>query len=414
MFRSLRYRNFRLFFSGQSISLIGTWMQKTAVSWLIYRITGSALLLGITGFASLIPSLILSPFAGSFIERHNRYKILVWTQIISMLQAGALAAMIMLKWYYVPGIIILTLIQGIINAFDVTCRQSLMMEMVEHKDDLPNAIALNATMTNFARITGPAVAGIVLSTLGEDVCFFSNFLSYIPVLISLFMMRLRLAPVMRSDKSIWFGLKEGFSYVSGNADLGSVLLMLAVSSLFVMPFNTLIPMFAKDIFNGNAETFSWFESAAGIGAIISAIYLANLKTANGMIRIMIMASLIFGVSVLFLAYTGWLPMALAFMTIAGIGMMALSSSVNTYIQTHAAPEMRSRAISYYIMAYQGMIPLGSLLVGLIAHKLGPQMTVAIEGVLGLVATVLFFFYRKRISFRSQVSGHLFLAKGNAA
>ncbi|HWJ25004.1 MAG TPA: MFS transporter, partial [Flavisolibacter sp.] len=271
MFRSLRYRNFRLFFSGQSISLIGTWMQKTAVSWLIYRITGSALLLGITGFASLIPSLILSPFAGSFIERHNRYKILVWTQIISMLQAGALAAMIMLKWYYVPGIIILTLIQGIINAFDVTCRQSLMMEMVEHKDDLPNAIALNATMTNFARITGPAVAGIVLSTLGEDVCFFSNFLSYIPVLISLFMMRLRLAPVMRSDKSIWFGLKEGFSYVSGNADLGSVLLMLAVSSLFVMPFNTLIPMFAKDIFNGNAETFSWFESAAGIGAIISAI-----------------------------------------------------------------------------------------------------------------------------------------------
>jgi MFS family permease len=314
----------------------------------------------------------------------------------------------------VPGIILLTLIQGIINAFDVTCRQSLMMEMVEHKDDLPNAIALNATMTNFARITGPAVAGIVLSTLGEDVCFFSNFLSYIPVLISLFMMRLKLAPVLRSDKSIWFGLKEGFSYVSGNADLGSVLLMLAVSSLFVMPFNTLIPMFAKDIFNGNAETFSWFESAAGIGAIISAIYLANLKTANGMIRIMIMASLIFGVSVLFLAYTGWLPMALAFMTIAGIGMMALSSSVNTYIQTHAAPEMRSRAISYYIMAYQGMIPLGSLLVGLIAHKLGPQMTVAIEGVLGLVATILFFFYRKRISLRRQVSGHLFLAKGNAA
>lgn len=414
MFRSLRYRNFRLFFSGQSISLIGTWMQKTAVSWLIYRITGSALLLGVAGFASLIPSLILSPFAGSFIERHNRYKILVWTQVISMLQAGALAAMIMLKWYYVPGIIFLTLIQGVINAFDVTCRQSLMMEMVEDQGDLPNAIALNATMTNFARITGPAVAGIVLSAFGEDFCFFSNFLSYIPVLISLFMMRLKLAPVVRSDKSIWFGLKEGFRYISGSADLGSLLLMLAVSSLFVMPFNTLIPMFAKDVFNGNAATFSWFESAAGIGAIVSAIYLANLKTAKNMIRITIIAGFLFDVSILFLAGTGWLPLALTFMMFSGMGMMALSSSVNTYIQTHAEPGMRSRAISYFIMSYQGMIPIGSLLVGGIAQWAGPEKTVAIEGIIGLLATAAFVLYRKRLAAKEEVGHSLILAKGKAA
>src|SRR5476651_580333 len=179
IFRSLKYRNFKLFFYGQSISLIGTWMQKTAVSWLVYRLTGSAVLLGIVSFVSLIPSLILAPYAGSIVDRHNRYRILVITQIVSMLQAGALAFLILFKFYNIPAIIGLSLVQGIINAFDVTCRQSIMVEMVEDKADLPNAIALNSTMTNFARIAGPAVAGIILSTFGEDFCFFGNFLSYI-------------------------------------------------------------------------------------------------------------------------------------------------------------------------------------------------------------------------------------------
>lgn len=393
--RSLKYRNFKLFFYGQSVSLIGTWMQKTAVSWLVYRLTGSAVLLGIVGFVSLIPSLVLSPYAGSYIERHNRFKVLVYTQVISMLQAGALAAMIYFKYYSIPGIIALSLLQGIINAFDITCRQSLMVEMVDNKEDLPNAIALNSTMTNIARIAGPAVAGIILSTLGEDFCFISNFLSYIAVLSCLFMMKLNLAAVVKPQTDIWTELKEGFKYVSGNKDISSMVIMLGVSSLFVIPFNTLMPVFAKDLFNGNAKTFSWFESTAGLGSVISAIYLANLKNSKGLIKIITVASMLFGISVLLLAHAKLLPIALIFMTFTGIGMMAQTSAINTFIQTHAAPNMRSRAISYYVMAYQGMIPIGSLLIGLMANAMGPRVAMGIEGIVGIVSALLFVMYRNK-------------------
>ncbi|WP_184547451.1 MFS transporter [Mucilaginibacter sp. FT3.2] len=395
VFRSLKYRNFKLFFYGQSISLIGTWMQKTAVSWLVYRLTGSAVLLGIVSFVSLIPSLILAPYAGSIVDRHNRYRILVITQVVSMLQAGALAFLILFKFYNIPAIIGLSLVQGIINAFDVTCRQSIMVEMVDDKADLPNAIALNSTMTNFARIAGPAVAGIILSTFGEDFCFFGNFLSYIPVLACLFMMKLNTTVIGKPQKGIWQELQDGFKYVSGDRDLSSLILMLTVSSLFVIPFNTLMPIFAKDIFNGDAKTFSWFESAAGVGSVISAVYLANLKTDKNLVRIIIIASLIFGASVLMVAYAGKLPFALIFMSFTGLGMMAQTSAINTYIQTHAIPAMRARAISYYVMAYQGMIPVGSLMVGWLANELGPRQAVFIEGAIGLLATGVFVLYKRR-------------------
>jgi MFS family permease len=397
MFRSLKYRNFKLFFYGQSISLVGTWMQKTAVAWLVYRLTGSALLLGLVGFVSLIPSLILSPFAGSMIDRYNRYKILMITQIISMAQAGALAALIFFEYYSIPMIITLSLIQGIINAFDVTCRQSLMVEMVDKKDDLPNAIALNSTMTNLARIAGPALAGILLSTFGEDFCFIGNFLSYVPVLLCLFMMKLNLTTVPPSQKSIWVELEEGFRYVSGDKELSSMIILIGISSLFVIPFNTLMPIFAKDIFHGTAKTFSWFESAAGLGSVVSAMYLANLKSAKPLMKITMIASAIFGLSLIFLSNAGSLPIALAFMTITGIGMMAQTSSINTYIQTHAVPEMRGRAISYFVMAYQGMIPIGSLLIGWTANAFGPRMAVTIAGVVGLLATLGFVFYKHKVN-----------------
>jgi len=371
-------------------------MQKTAVSWLVYRPTGSAVLLGVVGFVSLIPSLILSPYAGSFIDRHNRFRLLVVTQVISMVQAGALAALVFFGYYNIPLIILLSLVQGIINAFDVTCRQSLMVEMVDNKDDLPNAIALNSTMTNFARIAGPAVAGIILSTLGEDICFFINFFSYLPVLMCLSMMRMH-TPAKPSETDIWTELKEGFHYVSGNRNLSSLIIMLTISSMFVIPFNTLMPIFAKDLFNGTAKTFSWFESAAGAGSVISAIYLANLKKGKNLIRIMIVAGIVFGASVMFLAYSKHLPVALVFMTLTGVGMMAQTSVINTYIQTHAVPAMRARAISYYVMAYQGMVPVGSLLAGLLAGAIGPRRTVFIEGAIGLIATIAYVVYRNKVA-----------------
>lgn len=395
MFRSLKYRNFKLFFYGQSISLVGTWMQKTAVSWLVYRLTGSAMLLGTVAFVSLIPSLLLSPYAGSLVDRHNKYKILVVTQIISMLQAGALAAIIFLEYYSIPAIIALSLLQGIINAFDVTCRQSLMVDMVEDKSDLPNAIALNSTMTNLARIIGPAIAGVILSTFGEDFCFIGNFLSYIPVLACLFMMKLNITVNAGSQKSIWTELEDGFKYIYGDKKLSSMLIMIAISSLFVIPFNTLMPIFAKDLFAGNAGTFSWFESAAGLGSVISAMYLAQLKSAKSLSKIVVLASMIFGLGLIFLAYSSILPLALFFMTLSGLGMMAQTSAINTYIQTHAIPEMRGRAISYYVMAYQGMIPIGSLLIGWTAHAFGPRHAVGIAGLVGLIAAGLFVLYKSK-------------------
>jgi MFS family permease len=403
LFRSLKSRNFKLFFYGQSISLIGTWMQKTAVSWLVYQLTGSALLLGVVGFVSLIPSLLLSPYAGSLVDRHNRYRILVITQVASMMQAVALAGIIFFGYHNILLIILLSLIQGVINAFDMTCRQSLMVEMVDDKEDLPNAIALNSTMVNFARIAGPAVAGIILSAFGTDFCFIGNFLSYIPVLICLFMMKLQVSVIHKSEKSIWAELEEGFKYVSGDKELSSMILMLGMSSLFVMPFNTLMPMFAKDIFNGDARTFSWFESAAGLGSIASAIYLANLKNSNGLIKMVAIAGVILGGSLLFLAYAPQLPFALFFMTLAGVGMMAQTSAINTYIQTHSIPEMRGRAISYYVMAYQGIIPIGSLLIGWAANLIGPRQAIFIEGLIGITATVAFLIYRSKYSQRKTVS-----------
>jgi MFS family permease len=395
VFRSLKSRNFKLFFYGQSISLIGTWMQKTAVSWLVYQITGSALLLGVVGFVSLIPSLVLSPYAGSLVDRHDRYRMMVITQVVSMVQAGALAGMIFFGYDNILFIIGLSLVQGIINAFDVTCRQSLMVEMVDDKDDLPNAIALNSTMTNFARIAGPAIAGIILSTFGTDVCFIGNFLSYIPVLICLFMMNINTPVIEKPLKSIWRELHEGFQYVSGDKELSSVIMMIGISSLFVMPFNTLMPIFAKDLFHGDAKTFSWFESAAGMGSIVSAIYLANLKNSNTLMKLIMIAGGILGFSLLLLSYAPQLPIALLFMALAGVGMMGQSSAINTYIQTHAVPEMRGRAISYYIMAYQGLIPVGSLLIGWLANLMGPRPAVLIEGLIGLTATSVFVYYKSR-------------------
>jgi MFS family permease len=397
IFRSLKYRNFKLFFYGQSISLIGTWMQKTAVSWLVYRLTGSALLLGIVGFVSLIPSLVLSPYAGSLVDRHNRYKILMITQLVSMAQAGALAAMIFFEYYNIPCIIGLSLIQGIINAFDVTCRQSLMVEMVDNKEDLPNAIALNSTMTNLARIIGPALAGILLSTFGEDFCFIGNFVSYVPVLLCLFMMKLNITVNPGNQKSIWLELEEGFKYVSGDKELSSMITLLGISSLFVIPFNTLMPIFAKDLFSGDAKTFSWFESAAGLGSVVSAMYLANLKTAKPLMKITVIASLIFGSSLIFLSAASNLTIGLFFMTFTGVGMMAQTSSINTYIQTHSIPEMRGRAISYFVMSYQGMIPIGSLLIGWTANAFGPRIAVALAGGIGLLATGLFVLYKHKVN-----------------
>ncbi|OXB05671.1 MFS transporter [Flavobacterium pectinovorum] len=395
MFKALRSKNFKLFFYGQSVSVVGTWLQKTAVSWMVYSVTGSVFLLGLTTFLSMIPSLFLAPLAGSIIGRYDRHKAMILLQSLAMLQAGALALLIYLKIYNINFILALSLFQGIINSFDMTCRQTMMIDIVDNKEDLPNAVALNSTLNNFARIAGPALAGIILHQYGEDICFIGNFLSYIPVLISLLMMKIT-PHIKATDKfKMLEDFIEGFDYVKKEAEMAKMLLMLMCSSLFVISFNTLMPVFAKDIFSGNAQTFSWFESAAGIGSILSAIYLANLKRSDIMGKIMIAASLLLGFSIIILAYSNSLTVALICMALSGVGMMAQTSSINIYIQTQSAVNMRSRSISYYLMAYQGMIPVGSLIIGYVSHIIGTRNTVAIQGIICIISVIVYVYYKKQ-------------------
>lgn len=397
MFKALKSKNFKLFFYGQSVSVIGTWMQKTAVSWMVYSITGSVFLLGLATFLSMIPSLFLAPLAGSIIGRYDRHKTLIFLQSLAMLQAGTLALLIYFKIYNINFILALSLIQGIINAFDMTCRQTMMIDIVDNKEDLPNAVALNSTMNNFARIAGPALAGIILHEYGEDICFIGNFVSYVPVLISLMLMKI--TPHIKAENKLNMldDLIEGLDYVKKETEMARMLLMLTCSSLFVISFNTLMPVFAKDIFNGNAETFSWFESAAGIGSVLSAIYLANLKSAENMSKLLIAASLLLGLSVIILAVSSSLTIALICMTLSGIGMMGQTSSINIYIQTHSSVNMRSRSISYFMMAYQGMIPVGSLIIGCVSHSLGVRTTIAIQGIICILSVIVYMYYKKNKS-----------------
>jgi len=395
MFKALKSKNFKLFFYGQSVSVIGTWLQKTAVSWMVYSVTGSVFLLGLTTFLSMIPSLFLSPLAGSVIGRYDRHKTMILLQSLAMFQAGALALMIYFKIYNINFILALSLFQGIINSFDMTCRQTMMIDIVDNKEDLSNAVALNSTLNNFARIAGPALAGIILNHYGEDICFIGNFLSYIPVLISLLMMKIT-PHIKATDKfKMLNDFIEGFDYVKKEAEMAKMLLMLMCSSLFVISFNTLMPVFAKDIFSGNAQTFSWFESAAGIGSILSAVYLANLKRSDNMGKIMIAASLLLGFSIIILAYSNSLTVALICMALSGVGMMAQTSSINIYIQTQSAVNMRSRSISYYLMAYQGMIPVGSLIIGYVSHIIGTRNTVAIQGVICIISVIVYVYYKRQ-------------------
>ncbi|KRD63093.1 MFS transporter [Flavobacterium sp. Root935] len=393
MFKALKSKNFKLFFYGQSVSVIGTWLQKTAVSWMVYSITGSVFLLGLATFLSMIPSLFLAPLAGSMIGRYDKHRAMIVLQSLAMLQAGTLALLIYLKIYNINFILALSLVQGIINAFDMTCRQTMMIDIVDKREDLPNAVALNSTMNNFARIAGPALAGIILHQYGEDICFIGNFISYVPVLISLLMMKI--TPHIKAENKLNMldDLIEGLDYVKKETEMARMLLMLTCSSLFVISFNTLMPVFAKDIFSGNAQTFSWFESAAGIGSVLSAIYLANLKSAENMNKLMIAASLLLGFSIIILAVSSSLTIALICMTLSGVGMMGQTSSINIYIQTQSTVNMRSRSISYYMMAYQGMIPVGSLIIGYVSHFIGTRNTVVIQGIICIISVIVYVYYK---------------------
>jgi MFS family permease len=388
-FRSLRYHNYRLYFIGQSISLIGTWMERIAINWLVYSTTHSALMLGIVNFAGQIPTLLLSPYGGTISDRHNRYKILLTTQISAMVQASIMATLVIMHIYYMPAIIGLSIMLGVINAFDTPSRQSLMITLIEEKKDLQNAIALNSSMVNLARLLGPAVAGILLTTVGMGICFLLNAISFVAVIVSLLLMKLPVIEIKKSTENVWESLKHGYEYLRNTEQIKLMILMMACTSLFVMPYSTLMPIFAKDIFKGDAGTYSLLNSISGLGSLVGAIYMAGLNTTGNIKRIAVFACGLFGVGLAAFAWSNSLWLALCFVMPAGAGAMMQIAATNTFIQTNVSDEMRGRVISYYVMAFMGMQPIGSFLAGLGAHYASPRLIMSIEGSAGLVIAIVF-------------------------
>ncbi len=394
-FRSLRYRNFKLFFFGQSISLIGTWMERIAVNWLVYTNYHSVLLLGIVNFAGQIPTLLLSPYGGAISDRHNRYKILLITQISAMLQTSIMAILVLTHTYSFLLITALSVALGVINAFDTPSRQSLMIRLIDDKKDLQNAIALNSSMVNLARLLGPAVAGILLTTVGTGICFVLNALSFVAVIASLLLMKLAPEAPVTLTTTVWQGLKDGYDYLRHTHNIKLMILLMAFTSLFLMSYGTLMPVFAKDIFHGNAVTYSLLNSLSGLGALGGAIYMAGLKSTQNLQRTVIYACLLFGVSIAIFAWCTQFWLALIFIMLAGTGMMMQIAGTNTFIQTNVSNNMRGRVISYYVMAFQGMQPIGSFFVGLGGHHASVRTVLFIMGLSGVVTAAIFGLYFKR-------------------
>jgi MFS family permease len=389
-FNAFKSRNYRLFFSGQCVSLIGTWMQKTAVSWVVYTETHSEMMLGVTLFASMFPTFLLSFLGGIAADRMDRYKLLLQTQIASMIQAILITALMFFRHYNVWEIIALSAVLGIINAFDVPARQSLIYELVDDKKDLPNALALNSSMVNLSRLIGPGIAGIALERLGYVSCFGMNALSFIAVIASLMMMRLPKHIPKQSTKNVLGDIKEGLQYVRNTPSIALVIIMLALTSLLVMPFSTLMPVYAKDIFNGTATTFGAIDSFIGLGAFASALFLASIKPSRNLMKILAINTVVFGLGLVLFSHESNYRIALLFITIAGFGMMSQMTISNTLIQTTVNHSMRGRVISLYAMAFFGMQPLGGLLIGSVTHLIGTPNTVLAEGIITIIIAILLF------------------------
>lgn len=389
IFRALKHRNYRLFFVGQSISLVGIWMQYVAMSWLVYRLTNSALLLGIVGFVGQIPTFLLTPFTGVIADRYNRHRILLITQILAMLQALVLSMLVISGGITVGQIIVLSIILGLISSFDIPARQAFTVELIEKKDDLGNAIALNSSLVNAARLIGPSLAGILIATLGEGICFLLNAISYIAVILSLLAMKIIPRQIKLSTNHIWHDLKEGFSYAFNSMPIKSILLLLSLISLMSVPYQVLMPVFARDIFHGGPQTLGFLMAMSGIGALMGAIYLAGRKNIIGLGKRIALTSGVFGLGIIVFALSRVLWFSMAVMCVAGFAMMVQMAASNTVLQTIVDEDKRGRIMSFYTMAFMGMAPFGSLLAGSLASKIGAPNTLIFGGTCCILGALLF-------------------------
>jgi MFS family permease len=389
LLRSLRHRNYRLFFIGQGTSLLGTWMQGAAMSWLVYRITGSALLLGVVAFASQVPSFVIAPFAGVLADRWNRHRMVVVIQVLALLQALLLAILVIAgvinKW----EIIALSIFSGIIGGFDIPTRQAFVPELIDKPEDLSNAIALNSMIFNSARMVGGLFAGMIIAVTNEGVCFGINAVSYIAIIVALLMMRLPPRSFAAHNGPVLAGIKDGVLYSYRFVPIRIILLTLAFIGLVGLPYAVLLPIFAKDVLGGGPLTYGFLVGAIGVGALCGAIFLASRKSVRGLGKIMTVAICVFGGGIIAFSFSTALWFSLAMLLLAGFGMMVQMASVNTLLQTIVDDDKRGRVMSLYTMAFMGMAPLGSLLIGSLAHSLSAPHALQISGVLCIAAAIVF-------------------------
>jgi MFS family permease len=394
MTRALAHRNYRLFFVGQGVSMIGTWMTRIATGWLVFRLSGSdsAFLLGLVGFAGQVPAFFLTPFAGVLVDRWNRHRLLVLTQILSLIQSALLA---LVAFYGEPGtatiwqIVALSLFQGMINAFDMPARQAFLVQMIERKEDLANAIALNSSLVNGARLLGPSLAGILIALAGEAWCFLIDAISYVAVVLALLAMDLPARTLKPNPTPVWQGLREGFQYAFGFVPIRTVLLLLALVSFMGMPYTVLLPIFAANILHGGPYALGFLSAASGVGALSGALYLASRPSVLGLGNVIVASTLLFGIGLIGFAFSTILWLSLFLMLFTGFGMMVQMAASNTILQTIVDDDKRGRVMSYFSMAFLGVTPFGSLFAGTLAGWIGADYTVMVGGLACVLGATVF-------------------------
>ncbi|MCX5686085.1 MAG: MFS transporter [Candidatus Omnitrophica bacterium] len=389
IFRALQYRNFRLFFIGQGVSVVGTWMQAIAMSWLVYRMTNSPFLLGLVGFLSQIPAFLFGPFAGVIVDRFNRHRILILTQILSMIQAFLLAALTLSGRIEVWHIILLGFLLGCINSLDIPARQTFVIEMVERKENLANAIALNSFLFNSARLIGPSIAGVIIALLGEGICFLVNGLSFLAVIAALTAMKVGPLKTEGEKRDILADIKEGFGYAYNFLPIRYILMLLGVISVMGMSYAVLMPVFAKDILGGGPGTFGTLMASGGVGAIAATIYLASRKSIVGLGDMIPVFATLFSIGIIVFSISRALWFSLVVLAATGFGMMAYMAASNIIIQTVVDDDKRGRVMGFYMMTFIGLAPFGSLLAGSLASRIGATNTLIAGGIICILASIAF-------------------------
>ncbi|NJM48903.1 MAG: MFS transporter [Alkalinema sp. RU_4_3] len=386
---ALRSKNYRLFFAGQGISLIGSWMTQIATVWLVYHLTNSAFMLGVVGFTSQIPNLLLAPFGGVLVDRFPGRRILIGTQVLAMVQSLTLAALALSGVIQLWHILVLSLLQGLINAVDAPARQVFVIDLVEKREDLASAIAINSTMFNGARLVGPAIGGLLIAQVGEAYCFLVDGLSYIAVIWALLAMKLPPKAIVHSEGSPWQKIKAGWSYTFRSPPIRAILLLSALVSLMGMQYTALVPVVSDKILQGNAQTLGFLMAASGIGALFGGIYLATRQTVVGLGKLIILGPAILGIGLIIFAFSRWLPLSQLAMGLVGLGTILQIAAGNTVLQTIVDDDKRGRVMSLYTMSFLGITPFGSLLGGALANQIGVTDTLVIAGIACILGAIGF-------------------------